>query len=429
LSGRLQVVVQDPPAGTGDAVRRGLAAAGEARWLVALFADHPTLTGESVVALVEGGRASGARVTILTCLLPKAGAYGRVVFEQGWPVRIVEARDDDPAARDGPAEINSGMMLFDVAWLRNALPRLTPSPTTGELYMTDLVALAVADGPDRHGRWPVATVRADPEIALGINDRAQLAEADAILRQRIRRALMDGGVTLVGPETIFVDAGVEIGPDTTLLPFTTIETETRIGAGCTIGPQAHLVAATIGDRVAIRSATVVHSTVEDGADIGPYSHVRGGSVIGAGVHVGTTAEINRAHLGEGTKVGHFSYVGDATVGAGVNIGAGAITANYDGRDKHRTEIGDGAFIGSDTVLVAPLRIGLSARTGAGSVVTRDVAAETTVVGVPARPIRRRDGETERRRGGEAGGQDGGGESIVPSVPPSLRPSVSDQEDD
>jgi bifunctional UDP-N-acetylglucosamine pyrophosphorylase/glucosamine-1-phosphate N-acetyltransferase len=360
-------------------------------------------------------------VTILTCRLPEAGAYGRVIFEGERPVRVVEAKDDERAARQAPADINSGMMVFDVAWLRTAISRLTPSASTGELYMTDLVEHAAADGPGADGAWPVAVVRADPDVARGINDRYELAEADAILRQRIRRELMRSGVTLVGPESIFVDADVEIGPDTTLLPFTTIGAGTRIGSGCTIGPQAHLVAATIGDRVAVKAATVVRSTVLDGADVGPYAHVRGGSIVGPAAHVGTSAELKAARLGPGAKVGHFSYVGDATLGAGVNIGAGTITANFDGRDKHATEIGDGAFIGSDTVLVAPVRVGAGARTGAGSVVTRDVADGVTVVGIPARPI--------RRDGKAAGGRDGKTEEeSVPAVPPPRRPAAPPEED-
>jgi bifunctional UDP-N-acetylglucosamine pyrophosphorylase/glucosamine-1-phosphate N-acetyltransferase len=285
--------------------------------------------------------------------------------------------------------------------------------------MTDLVELAAEEGPRPDGGWPVATVRADPDIARGINDRAQLAEAELILRDRIRRELMLSGVTLVGPESTYVDAEVEVGPETTILPFTVIGAGTRIGSRCTIGPHAHLIAATLGDDVVVRASTVVRSIVRDGADVGPYAHVRAGSDIGAGAHVGTSAELKAATLGAGTRVGHFSYVGDATLGAGVNVGAGAITANFDGRDKHPTEIGDDAFIGSDTVLVAPVKVGAGARTGAGSVVTRDVAAGATVVGIPARPIRR---EGERGRGGE-------GEQDTSSPSPALPPSVSDKRED
>ena len=408
--------VQDPPRGTGDAVRCGLAAAGDVRWLVVLFADHPLLTPETVAAFLSGASTSGARVTLLTSVLSDPGSYGRVAFAHGNPTGVVEAKDDALDARRGPTEVNSGMMVFEVAWLRSALPRLRPSPATGELYMTDLVSLAVADGPLTHGRWPVATIRAEPEVAHGINDRLQLAEADAILRDRIRRDLLASGVSMVGPETIFVDADVAVGADTTILPFTTIGAGSRIGAGCTVGPHAHLIEATIGDNVEIRASTVVRSTVDRGADVGPYAHVRGGSWVGPGAHVGTSAELKAARLGKGTKVGHFSYVGDATIGEGVNVGAGTVFANYDGRDKHQTIVGDGAFIGSDTVLIAPVRVGAGARTGAAAVVTRDVDDGVTVVGVPARPVRRRTIEGDGGDGGDEGNVEP--PPLCPPPPPS-----------
>ena len=388
LDGAVRTVIQDPPLGTGDAVRRALPSTGNAAWIVMLFADHPLLTGATVVRLVDGARNSGGRVTVLSCVLPDAQTYGRVQRdEHGRVVRIVEFKDDDPADRRGPTEINSGMMVMDAAWARDALDRLEPSPASGEYYVTELVALAVAEGA-AGAAWPVAAVQADPDTALGINDRRQLATADAVARRRIRDRLLDSGVTLVGPETIFVDEDVVVGPDTTILPFTVLRGATTIGSGCEIGPQAVLDGVTVEDGVRIGSATIERSAIGSRSDIGPYAHLRPGTIIGSGVHVGNYAEIKNARIGDGARVGHVSYIGDASVGARTNIGAGTITANYDGVAKHRTDIGEDAFIGSDTILRAPVRVGDRAVTGAGSVVTRDVPPGATAVGVPARIVKR-----------------------------------------
>jgi len=380
-------VIQDPPLGTGDAVRQAAGSLNGADWLLVFFADHPRLDARTVESLLAGAVDSGARVTILTAILPDAAGYGRIDRDgAGRVTAIVERKDDDPARRIGPSEINSGMMALDARWAAAAFDRLSPSPATGEYYLTELVSLAVADGPLADGRWPVSTVEADPRVALGINDRVELAAADADLRARIREAHMRNGVTIVGPETVFIDAGVEIGPDTTIHPFTVLAGRTVIGSGCTVGPHALLRDATLGDGVSVHATVVEGSTLGDGSDAGPWSHLRGGTEIGPEVHVGNFAEINRSRIAAGSKVGHVSYLGDATVGSDVNIGAGTITANYDGVGKYPTEIAAGAFIGSDTILRAPVRIGAGARTGAGAVVTRDVADGETVVGVPARPV-------------------------------------------
>jgi bifunctional UDP-N-acetylglucosamine pyrophosphorylase/glucosamine-1-phosphate N-acetyltransferase len=387
----LTSVVQDPPRGTGDAVRCALPALTDVDWIGVLFADHPLLTADTVARLIDGARAAGAYVTLLTCVVAEAGAYGRIERDDfGRPTRIIERKEDDPARRIGPTEINSGMMVLDAAWARSALPRLVPSSAALEYYLTDLVELAVVEGAGVGDRWPVATVAADPEVALGINDRAQLAAADAALRDRIRRRLMATGVSFVGPETIFVDEDVAVGEDTVILPHSILRRGTTVGARCTIGPAAVLDEARLGDDVVVRASFITRSSVANGSDVGPYSHLRGGAEVGPGVHVGNFAELKQATLGAGVKVGHVSYLGDARIGAGTNIGAGTITANYDGVDKHQTEIGSDVFIGSDTVLIAPVRVDDGARTGAGSVVTRDVPGGATVVGVPARIVRRRD---------------------------------------
>ncbi len=389
MPGAFTTTVQVVAEGTAAAVRCALEAIGSCRWLVSLLGDSPLLTGETVAALLAGARQTGAKVTILTCELPDAGNYGRIVRNvDGEPVGIVEKKNDDSLLRQGRTEINSGIMVLDAAWASDALGTMPRNETTNEFLLTDLVAIAVAQRePDE--RWPVSTVAADPDVALGVNDRRELMAADAAVRRLTRARLLDAGVTIIGDESVVVDETVRVGADTVLMPFTVITGNTTIGAGCTIGPAAILHDAAIADRVMIRSSTVAASAIGADSDVGPYAHVRGGCRIGENVHIGTSAELKNSTLGDGSKTGHFSYIGDATLGRDVNIGAGTITANYDGEAKHATTIGDGAFIGSDTILVAPLSVGAGATTGAGSVVTRDVAAGSTVVGVPARPYARK----------------------------------------
>jgi len=381
----LITVPQPAPNGTGDALRCALDSVAGADWVMVLFADHPLLTGTTVDRFLTGGCDSGALVTVLSCLLPEAEAFGRIARDAAdRPIRIVERTDDRPEDREGETEINSGMMLFQAAWLRDAIERLSPSPATGEFYMTELVEFAVTAGPRPDGSWPVATVTAPRDVAYGVNDRSQLALADDALRRRIRAEHMAAGVTIIAPETVVIDAGVQIGVDTTLHSGSIISRGTRIGRGCSVGPHAILTLATLGDDVIVGSATVTEAHLSDRVQVGPYAHLRGGSRLEPDVWIGTQAEINRATIGTGTRVGHFSYLGDVSIGENVNIGAAVVTANFDGVTKHRSVIGDDAFIGSHTVLVAPVRIGAQARTGAGAVVTRDVAPGETVVGVPAR---------------------------------------------
>jgi bifunctional UDP-N-acetylglucosamine pyrophosphorylase/glucosamine-1-phosphate N-acetyltransferase len=339
--------------------------------------------------LLEDAVTSGRKITLLTCLMPQAQSYGRINRdERNRPTNIVEAKNDDLVLRRGATEINSGIMVLRVDWARDALERLPLDPITGEYLLTDLVEMAARDHVDGEP-WPIETVTAPAEVSLGVNNRIQQAEADAIVRQQTRERLMLAGVSMIGPETIFIDEQVEIGPDTMILPGTIILGTTTIGSGCRIGPNAVLDHATIGDNVAIQSSTIEHSTMKSGSDAGPYARIRGGSVIGEGVHIGNFAELKNSTMGTDAKSGHFSYLGDATIGERVNVGAGSITANYDGTRKNRTILGDDVFLGCDTVLVAPVTIHEGSKTGAGSVVNRDVPPHTTVVGVPARPIVKR----------------------------------------
>jgi bifunctional UDP-N-acetylglucosamine pyrophosphorylase / glucosamine-1-phosphate N-acetyltransferase len=380
-------IVQDPPRGTGDAVRLTLAALPQVDRLIVIFCDHPLLESQTVARLLAGSRGSGARVTILGVRLDDTGAYGRVVRDDtGRPLGIVERADDDPAQRRGPLEVNSGMMALDARWARAAMGRIQPSPTTGELYLTNLVTLA-ADEAQPGEPWPVSVVLGNPDDGLGVNDRLDLARAESRAWERKREWLMRSGVTMRLPETILIDEDVEVGQDSILLPHTHLLGTTVVGSNCLIGPSTTIANSRLGDRVIVRSSTVEDSEIADDTDIGPYAHLRGGSQLGPHVHIGNFAELKNARLDSGVKVGHFSYIGDTSIGSDTNIGAGTVTANFDGVDKHRTEIGARAFIGSDTILRAPIRVGDDARTGAGSVVTKDVPGGATVVGVPARIVR------------------------------------------
>jgi bifunctional UDP-N-acetylglucosamine pyrophosphorylase/glucosamine-1-phosphate N-acetyltransferase len=381
-------VVQNPPRGTGDAVKCALPALRNVDWLVVLYSDHPLLEPSTVANLLNGVRVSGAQLAILTATIQDPGGYGRIARDgDRRPVGIVERRDDDAAMRIGPTEINAGIMALNADWARSALDEVRPSDATDEFYLTDLVSIAVAGAQDGEP-WPVAVVAGDPDDALGVNDRADLAHAESRAWERKRQRLMREGVTMRLPETIAIDEDVQIAGDTVILPHSQLSGATVVGSGCVIGPSSVVVGSRLGDRVIVRSSTVEDSIIADDADVGPYSHVRASSEIGPRAHVGNFAEIKNARLGSGVKVGHFSYIGDAAVGAETNIGAGTVTANFDGTRKHQTAIGARAFIGSDTILRAPISIGDDARTGAGSVVTRDVPDGATVVGIPARQMRR-----------------------------------------
>ncbi len=389
MDGAFSTVVQEIPDGTAAAVRCALTALEPCRWLISLLGDSPLLTGDTVQELLVGAQRTGARITILVCQLDDAAEYGRIERNgAGDPIGIVERKNDDPRLRQGRTEINSGIMVLDTVWAAEALSRVERNQAAQEFLLTDLVALAVSERAPGEP-WPVATVVGDPDVALGVNDRKQLMEADAAVRRIALSRLFDEGVTIIGSETVVLDETVVIGHDTVIMPFTMLTGATNIGSGCTIGPHAILHNASIGNGVSIRSSTIADSSIGDDSDVGPYAHVRDGCRIGSNVHIGTSAEIKNSVLGNRARCGHFSYLGDARLGEDVNIGAGTITANYDGNLKHQTTIGDEAFIGSDTVLVAPVTVGDRATTGAGAVVTRDVEAGTTVVGVPARPFVRK----------------------------------------
>ena len=276
-----------------------------------------------------------------------------------------------------------GVYCFRALWLWDALSALKPS-ANGEYYLTDLIKAAYS----QDEKIGVVTTNAVDEI-IGINTRVHLAEAETALRARINNRWMERGVTLIDPANTYIDSNVEIGLDTIVLPNTHLQGNTVVGSECTIGPNSTIRNSVINDRCKIESSVVEHATLGNDVDVGPFGHLRAGAHLDNGVHVGNFGEVKNSYLGPDVKMGHFSYVGDATIGARTNIGAGSITCNYGmDKNKHRTEIGEDVFIGSDTMLVAPLRIGSKARTGAGSVVTKDLPDGSLAAGVPARIISR-----------------------------------------
>lgn len=377
--------VQNPPRGTGDAVRIGLESGGTGATVLVLYADHPLITNDILGRFTNAFELSKHHVAVMTCTVDDAAGYGRIQRGDDGHIRsIVEKIDDDPNQRSGRTEINSGFMVLDRVWALDALQRLKPNPRKDEFFLTDLVAMAASESPET-----AIAVDGDPQVLIGVNDRVELARADRLLRNRKRHELMKEGVTFLAPDTNLLDLDVLIGSDTTVGPGCILESGTHIGAGCRIGPNAVIRASSIGDRVRIESSTIERSSVGDDSDVGPYAHVRDGVEIGRNVHIGNFAELKNARIGDASRIGHFSYIGDATLGDDVNIGAGSVTCNFDGVDKHRTEIGSRVFIGSDTMLIAPVAVGDDARTGAGAVVNRDVPKGTTVVGMPARQIRRK----------------------------------------
>lgn len=349
-----------------------------------LFGDHPLLLPQTVRRLVDLSRSSEALVTLLTTKLLDPAGYGRLVYDGDRIVDLVEARDDR-RRYDGEVEVNSGISCYDLSWLEAMLPKI-PRSASGEYYLTSLVNIAAASNP---GSNAVVSLAAPPEETYGTNDRVELAQAEAIIRRRLNEKLMRSGVAIVDPASTFIDAEVEIGIDSRIEPFTTISGQTVIGERCRIGPQAIIEDARIGDDCRILASTVENALIGNRVDVGPYSHLRPGAHLGDDVHIGNFSEVKNATLGRGTKMGHVSYVGDATIGDEVNIGAGAITANFDGVNKHRTTVGNRAFIGTNSSLRAPVAVGDDAVIGAGSVVTHDVDPGTVVSGVPARPMDRK----------------------------------------
>src|SRR5436190_4230925 len=360
--------------GTGHAREQARAACGDGP-VVVLAGDMPLLSSETLERLVSHHRTTSAAATVLTAVVDRPQGYGRILRQGGRVKRIVEDRDatDD---QKKITEINTSVYCFEARRLWKALAEVRPDNEQGEYYLTDVIGILA-----KAGSRIEAVVAGDPAEALGINDRKQLAAVAAILRRRILDRLMTDGVTIVDPAATYVEDTVVIGADTTVYPHVVIEGPTSVGSECVIGSGCQISGSRLADRVHLRPYCVLtEATVEEGAQLGPFCHLRPLSHVGPRAKIGNFVEMKKSRIGPGSKVPHLSYVGDATVGEGVNIGAGTITCNYDGVAKHETRIGDGVFVGTNSSLVAPLTIGEGAYIAAGSTITKDVPPGALAVG-------------------------------------------------
>jgi len=367
----VRFVIQAPQLGTGHAVQVAMPAVPpEAATVMVLCGDAPLISGESIRALRQMHGKSGAAVTVQTIELADGAHYGRVVRDASGRVAAVVQAKDSIARPDFLAirEINTGAYCFDAAFLVDGLTKIPTSPISGEIYLTDLIHIA-----REQGRGVEALIDPDWEALLGINSRAELAGATRTVKRRINARHMDQGVTLMDPEATYIESWVEIGKDTVIYPNVYLQGKTVIGENCRIEASVKIVDSVLANDVYVKMGCVItQSWVGTGVDIGPYAHLRPLSDLRQGVHVGNFVEVKKSVLHEGVKAGHLTYLGDADIGAGTNVGAGTITCNYDGEKKHATVIGEGAFIGSNTALVAPVTVGAGAYVGAGSTITKDV---------------------------------------------------------
>jgi bifunctional UDP-N-acetylglucosamine pyrophosphorylase/glucosamine-1-phosphate N-acetyltransferase len=370
-------VVQEVQHGTGHAVRIAMAAVAAQGavdgTVVVTYGDTPLLTAATLDALVTVHQATGNAVTVLTANVPDPTGYGRIVRQDGAVARIVEQKDAT-AQQAAIREVNSGVYAFDAKLLVEGLSRLTRANAQGEEYLTDVLGILAGDG-HRVGALTVA----DHHEILGANDRAQLAELRRIFNARLTAHWMREGVTIVDPATTWIDVQVRLEPDVVVQPNTQLCGATRIAGGAEVGPNCTLTATVVGAGARVTNATTEGAIIGEAATVGPYTYLRPGTVLGSKAKAGGFVEMKNAQVGAGSKVPHLSYVGDATIGEGCNIGAGTITANYDGERKHRTQIGDHVFVGTDTVLVAPAQLADGAYVAAGSAVTLPVPAGALAV--------------------------------------------------
>ena len=377
LGDSVEYALQTDTLGTGHAVLQAQDLLRDVETVAVLNGDVPLIRPGTLHSLRERHESQVALATVLTAHCDIPGLARVVRNSDGAITEIVEEQDADEQTKM-ITEINVGSYCFNGPWLWDALANVSPSDS-GEYYLPAVIAMAV-----QQGTPPESIETSDPAEALGINDRVQLSEAETILRERIRLHWMTNGVTMPDPSSVYIDADVSLGEDTTVLPNTHITGPTRVADGCVVGPNSIIDDARIGSECRVWASVVEGSELEERVTVGPYAHVRPGSRIGEGVVLGNFAEVNRSIVGRNSKAAHFSYLGDAQVGEDVNIGAGTVTVNYDGESKLPTRIGDGAFIGCDTMLVAPVEVGAGAQTGAGAVVTNDVPPDTLAVGVPAK---------------------------------------------
>lgn len=377
-----RTVVQEPQRGTGHAVQIGLTAFPAATGTVLIaYGDMPLVTPaifEDVLTVVDAD--AGTALGLTTARLPLPSNFGRVIRAGNAVAKIVEARDCTPSEL-AVDEMNAGIYAFDESALRSVIARLTADNAQHELYLTDTIELLIETG-----KRVVPVTCDDYRLVLGVNDRVELANAAAILNRRLCELHMRAGVTIVDPATTYLEPDLTIGSDTTIYPNSSIGGETTIGTGVKLGPNIRIANARIGDRGTISESVVLDSQVGPHVSIGPYAHLRGGNSVASDVHIGNFVELKKTTMHAGAKAGHLAYLGDGEIGERANIGAGTIFCNYDGVRKNRTEIGPDAFVGSNSSLVAPIRIGAGAITGAGTVVVRDVSDGERVVGNPGRAL-------------------------------------------
>ncbi len=381
-----EIVLQEPQLGTGHAIQQVESIlSGRSDSVMVLPADIPLIRIETLQKLIDFHYSHAQPLSLLTLRTRESRGFGRILRDpQG--MGTVQAIIEEAVANQEQLSINEfnvGMYCFRQNWLWDALKQIQISPK-GEFYLTDLVSIAYQEG------LPAKNLTVDQEEEfIGINNRIHLSQAEAVLRRRINEQWMLSGVTMIDPASTYIEPGVKIGQDTVLWPNTYLQGDTQIGQGCEIGPNAIVRNTRIGDRCKVIASVLESAVLENHVDIGPFGHLRKGAHLAEGVHMGNFGEVKNSYLSAGVKMGHFSYIGDAHVGPEVNIGAGTITCNFglDGK-KNKTEIGQGAFIGSDTLLIAPVRIGEGAATGSGAVVTKDVPDHTLAVGMPARVIRK-----------------------------------------
>ena len=380
----VEYAIQQERLGTANAVQAAESLlAGEKGLMLVISADMPLLTAATLTHMVETQESAGGPMTLLTVRSANARGFGRIIRSIYGEVLGIIEEAQATADQLKIDELNAGAYCFSSPWFWQALQKIQRSPK-GEYYLTDIVAVAVAEGK----KVRAVTVE-DEEETLGINNRVHLAEAERVIRRRINRAHLLAGVTMTDPDLVYIEETVRIGRDTVLLPNSKLTGSTVIGEGCEIGPGTIISDSSIGNHCHLLASVIEGAVVEDEVGMGPFCHLRKGAHLGRGVHMGNFGEVKDSHLAAGVKMGHFSYIGNATIGENVNIGAGTITCNFDGELKHPTEIGENTFIGSDTMLVAPLKIGKNAKTAAGAVVTHDVADNEVVAGVPARPMKKK----------------------------------------
>jgi bifunctional UDP-N-acetylglucosamine pyrophosphorylase / glucosamine-1-phosphate N-acetyltransferase len=371
LPADVEIAVQDEPRGTGDAVAAAMGLlAGDDGAVLVINGDMPLITAEAIAWLVAAHHAAGAGATLATMELADPTGYGRVIRAADASVeRVVETKvaGDASAAELAIREVNAGLYAFDATALAEALSRLVADNAQGEIYLPDVLPLLLAAGLGVQGH-PLG----DASLALGVNDRVDLAAVTALAQQRIHRSHQRAGVTIVDPASTLIEADVAIGRDTVIEPATFLRGGTRIGAECSVGPATTVIDSALGDGVSVAHSYLQEAEVADGGRVGPFAYLRPGASLREGAKAGTFVEIKNSTLGPGTKVPHLSYIGDTQIGERSNIGAGTITANYDGHAKHRTTIGSGVRVSVHTSLVAPVAVGDGAYTGAGSVITEDV---------------------------------------------------------